>query len=995
MGKRSFWCGEDARKRRRERRLACGYISRAHQEEDSVRGKNNRLDKTKHLQRQCVTIYTEYLVEENYEPSGYVLKIGVPAPDIVCVKDFIRWYIDSAKDQGRLSANKKPTVRSTCAFAERFICGFEEATTSKIPDEDRKEIYSWIKKTLPADKVIEDIKKQKFNFTRDDFRNIVSTIWARDSPVFLHGLLKVFIVFALQLFLFTGARIGALIPDAEHKKERGLRYKHIDLVLFRSADAPYKVGWRIDQKWLKNHRDPNYTVFGIGIRDHNRPQFATGIFLLTIALYDGALFGIESMEDLAQYDLRDGQYTEIPLRWKDSALDRPVFRNVTAQGPQEAVLDKQRFCTFLRQILIMAGYSKRATIHDIRRSLGRKIELRHGSAPVSQIYGHKNEGTYPTYYQAHCSSIDTVGDVLDEEEETYHIDYFQGYGQFREVGLPHELPAEVEETILQRPELVAIRARIEQLDTKADPEAINFKKNEYRKVLISIRLSELHHYQAQWVRERRDWRILNRGKNPHESLESNAYTRALTQIMPEMGCIAETLSSAEPLSHEEKLLFGNQLLTQCRRDYDVVYLPGESPINGYCPVDTCQDNIQTLPKPKRSRHIHDCVRKATASRLGITDYQLRYCYECMSWFQENDWHHHSGQHLQSWDNLHCEVIIYRNTVIRPGYCPCCLWDQTLEPEERVKYWLHSAGLRGHIEKKHIQKMEWPSMNPICGCSRSFESEIDFRRHLHDVHGLTNAIWLRPEPKPAVKRKRGTGEQQKRAAVKDEGAASKSIKFRHYRPLPLDQPVAADAEPHSPNAVHPPSHDAAQVGIINREHADFDHNASVHARVSSDNENNVGDISTVASTLSSARTTPDLDLIDPRLLEPGVSGEGGITLANEVPDPPDDLPSSSNSDEDARHDAAMGTIWTPEPSSPQHLWTGQNHTQIYLGLIAGTSKMEYLKMMDQQLYAIGHRPPALIPHILPHRRRSRIEAERRLDVFRRLGKLGAFQKATLH
>ncbi|RDH29538.1 hypothetical protein BDQ94DRAFT_173810 [Aspergillus welwitschiae] len=97
----------------------------------------------------------------------------------------------------------------------------------------------------------------------------------------------------------------------------------------------------------------------------------------------------------------------------------------------------------------MAGYSKFAMIHDVRRSLGTKIESRHGSAPVSQIYSYKSEGMYPTHYQAHCSSIDTFGDVLDEEEETYHIEYFQGYGQFREVGLSQELPAELEEAILQ------------------------------------------------------------------------------------------------------------------------------------------------------------------------------------------------------------------------------------------------------------------------------------------------------------------------------------------------------------------------------------------------------------------------------------------------------------------------------------------------------------------------------------------------------------------
>jgi hypothetical protein len=39
------------------------------------------------------------------------------------------------------------------------------------------------------------------------------------------------------------------------------------------------------------------------------------------------------MEDLAKYNLRDGHYTEIPLCWEDTALDWPVFRNVTAEGP--------------------------------------------------------------------------------------------------------------------------------------------------------------------------------------------------------------------------------------------------------------------------------------------------------------------------------------------------------------------------------------------------------------------------------------------------------------------------------------------------------------------------------------------------------------------------------------------------------------------------------------------------------------------------------------
>lgn len=128
---------------------------------------------------------------------------------------------------------------------------------------------------MTAEGEIEDI-------TRNDFTDLVSSMWTRDSPVFLHGLLKVSILFALQVFLFTGARIGAFIPDAKYRSQRGLRYKvrwsspeslvheyspsdhlqHIELVLFRSLNRnePWKICWRINQQWLKKNRNPNYTV---------------------------------------------------------------------------------------------------------------------------------------------------------------------------------------------------------------------------------------------------------------------------------------------------------------------------------------------------------------------------------------------------------------------------------------------------------------------------------------------------------------------------------------------------------------------------------------------------------------------------------------------------------------------------------------------------------------------------------------------------------------
>lgn len=93
-----------------------------------------------------------------------------------------------------------------------------------------------------------------------------------------------------------------------------------------------------------------------------------------MALQHGALFGIETVEDLAQYDLSSGR--PIELRWKDEYLKLPVLRNITAAGPQDIPLTKERFCELLRGTVTTAGYSKNVTIHKIRKYLGSVIEGR-------------------------------------------------------------------------------------------------------------------------------------------------------------------------------------------------------------------------------------------------------------------------------------------------------------------------------------------------------------------------------------------------------------------------------------------------------------------------------------------------------------------------------------------------------------------------------------------------------------------------------------------
>lgn len=113
---------------------------------------------------------------------------------------------------------------------------------------------------------------------------------------------------------------------------------------------------------------------------------------------------------------------------------------------------------------------------------------------VSQIYGHNDAGTYLKDYVLHCSSIDTVSAVLGEEDQSSHIEYFQGCEKFYERGLPGGLPAEAEEKILLKPDVVEIKSRIEELEALGDKISLNGERLKYRTTLVRFRLSELKKY---------------------------------------------------------------------------------------------------------------------------------------------------------------------------------------------------------------------------------------------------------------------------------------------------------------------------------------------------------------------------------------------------------------------------------------------------------------------------------------------------------------------
>jgi hypothetical protein len=226
----------------------------------------------------------------------------------------------------------------------------------------------------------------------------------------------------------------------------------------------------------------------------------------------------------------------------------------------------------------------------------------------------------------------------------------------------------------------------------------------------------------------------------------------------------------------------------------------------------------------------------------------------MEWFQASQWRDHCSSHIQSWKAQHCEVIVYRNTVIRPGYCPFCLWDTSLDAEDRLRQWLKSGNLKQHIEEKHM-----PGAKPTCGCGQTFVNERGLRHHLHDTHKLNKAIWL--NPKLPRKRKRTSKSEAQVLSTELEEQPSKKLRFYRYPPPRHEHEYKLSETPFLPTLT---------LGAFIEERPELLYYSDVgdEPKEGSRSGSVVSCFSEKCSPFSSQPTTPDsVELIDPRILEP--------------------------------------------------------------------------------------------------------------------------------
>ncbi|KAK5214675.1 hypothetical protein LTR47_012112, partial [Exophiala xenobiotica] len=85
--------------------------------------------------------------------------------------------------------------------------------------------------------------------------------------------------------------------------------------------------------------------------------------------------------------------------------------------------------------------------------------------------------------------------------------------KFHEEGLPDKLPSHIADDIYRDPELRDLEKEMQTLaQTGGGSKARSQHKQRYANRLKKLKNKALRQYQEQWTRERRDWKILTRGK---------------------------------------------------------------------------------------------------------------------------------------------------------------------------------------------------------------------------------------------------------------------------------------------------------------------------------------------------------------------------------------------------------------------------------------------------------------------------------------------------
>lgn len=201
---------------------------------------------------------------------------------------------------------------------------------------------------------------------------------------------------------------------------------------------------------------------------------------------------------------------------------------------------------------------------------------------------HKDLNIYGDSYVANTSSVDGKSAHLGEKPSHDHIEYFQSFARFREPGLPTKLPARLMRNLDEDSEYRNLKEQIrclqEDITQKSAVKSLRIQLQRHKSSLAQQRLEQ---YRAEWLQQTKQCKILQNEKYATTSVTDDGSLDPMSLVHPARRRLNQVMVDEVDVSSDVRWQAVQDLYSMLSEDHTVIYLPGERPINGCCPIKHC------------------------------------------------------------------------------------------------------------------------------------------------------------------------------------------------------------------------------------------------------------------------------------------------------------------------------------------------------------------------------------------------------------------------
>ncbi|EED21202.1 conserved hypothetical protein [Talaromyces stipitatus ATCC 10500] len=658
-----------------------------------------------------------------------------------------------------------PCVDTMKSFLRRFIAAWSRTDRPEIPRRVATAMKDYVQGDMIIQAPLSTAEMPKPCLAPNDLAALLKHLWCNDSYNYRGKCAdrqRVALSFATLVYCFTSARTGEVHESTARRKasrsqcqsggveEHNLIfsakamaacYKHFELsvevvegevMIVLSYKRLFVKGFRKRKAWEL----PLHVFYETYVLDQPL-MFNPILFFLPMAAADHVFMGYTSAIDIldaadkAAEAYGSGNVNDSHVLFKyamrQDIAEFPVLRPFTELKIEDATGRARGADSFAKQFAELghrAGYPDRITARACRRWALMEADRNGSENARMKLAGHLDRRQFSKAYAHPLSDIDGQASYLGTRDRRGHITNRRGMELQKHQVVWESLPAKLEFEFEERNDVAAIQKEMQNLDEelKSSVAMDAVREIELEKRRLQYRKRSLYDQELQRFHR------TNPDMTNSEACLPFHYTR---RVMPDRDLLAELLPRLGKLRSDDGRKAVQALENLCVTDTTICYRRGIHPLDGdQC--GSCGTCIEDLFAHRRWYHLYRCYQ-SKLSKMGNDEF-ADFCFECDLWINNKlEWDQHCQHHLDTPETLvRCDPIIFRNALVKAGYCPFCLGDNDQDANSRVRQFIDKSKWHDHIES-HLESLtvDFTCCHPAC--SMNCDSLSDLVQHLWDRH----------------------------------------------------------------------------------------------------------------------------------------------------------------------------------------------------------------------------------------------------------------------